>query len=242
MRVRRLSTRWSKKPKQRFYHLEAEGMSDRLYRAQSEEKRVLCLLSHGRILGYAIVRKEMLLTPKSTVLESLWIAPLERGKGYGERLLSALKRRAWLRGSVQLVAVGPFSEAASGFLKKAGAEQTVVPMDDAALDGYRLVLEERSHWIPILFSAGLLLGILVGLLVDRLTLCTTVGVIAGFLLGCIPERMRAKSVQTSWGWSNEGQDKEIGSEEPKQENRYDAATTSKEAEALSETERGRTNE
>lgn len=239
MRVSAWNNRWERKPKQRFYHLEAEGGLDRLRAARESDRRILCLLVHGRIVGYAVYTGGTTSPSRSTVTEWLWVAPLERGKGYGARLNAALKRRAWLHGDVQLLTLCPFSRAASGFLLKQGAEPTVFPTENGPVEAYRQLLEESSHWVPILFGIGLVLGTLFGLLLDRLTLCMSAGILIGLFVGGILEHHRSRAVQ-SLARQTDTPVCSVGRQEECTENRYDAATTSDEAEQIQGSDFGRT--
>lgn len=88
-----------------------------------EQGRVWVLVKDGRLLFKADIISD---TSEVVYLEGIYIAPEERGKGYGLRCLSQLSRNLLARTKSICLLVNEMNQAAHGFYQKAGYKMTAL--------------------------------------------------------------------------------------------------------------------
>jgi GNAT superfamily N-acetyltransferase len=88
-----------------------------------EQGRVWVLVEDGQLIFKADIMSD---TPEVVYLEGIYIAPEERGKGYGLRCLSQLSRHLLAHAKSICLLVNEMNEAAHGFYQKAGYKMTAL--------------------------------------------------------------------------------------------------------------------
>ena len=88
-----------------------------------EQGRVWVFVENGRLIFKADIMSD---TSEVVYLEGIYIAPEERGKGYGLRCLSQLSRNLLARTKSVCLLVNELNQAAHGFYQKAGYKMTAL--------------------------------------------------------------------------------------------------------------------